>query len=67
MNAHRYQVGQRARLISGRFLDHTGGGTYEVPRLLPPADGELSYRIKNADENHERAVRESQIEPVPGQ
>ena len=67
MNDHLYRVGQRVRLVSGRFLDHTGGGTYEVTRLLPPAEGELSYRIKSAEESHERAVRESQIELVPGQ
>lgn len=65
MNTHLYRIGQTVRLISGRFLDHTGGGTYEITRLLPVAEGELSYRIKSAKEAHERAVRESQIELAP--
>ena len=66
MTVHIFRVGQMVRLVSGRFLDHTGGGTYEVTRLLPPAEGELSYRIKSATEAHERAVRESQIELASG-
>ena len=66
MSAHLYSIGQTVRLVSGRFLDHTGGGTYEVTRLLPHAEGELSYRIKSLNENHERAVRESQIELASG-
>lgn len=67
MESHLFRVGQTVRLVSGRFLDHTGGGTYEVTRLLPDAEGELSYRIKSTTEAHERAVRESQIELVTGE
>lgn len=67
MTAHLYSIGQTVRLVSGRFLDRTGGGTYEVTRLLPDAEGELSYRIKSTEENHERAVRESQIELAPAE
>ena len=34
-------------------------GVFEIVRLLPPSEGEFQYRIKSADEPHERVVKES--------
>ena len=34
-------------------------GVFEIVRLLPPTEGEFQYRIKSADEPHERVVKES--------
>jgi len=37
------------------------GGAYIVTRKLPERDGEHEYRVKHADEPHERVVRESEL------
>jgi hypothetical protein len=62
---HRYQTGQRVRLCPGFLLRNAADGPYEVVRQLPDSsDGEHQYRIKNAREQHERVVKESELERV---
>ena len=40
-----------------------GSASYKVVRTLPAAeDGELCYRIKSANEPHERVAKESEME-----
>jgi hypothetical protein len=36
-------------------------GFYKVIQLLPPEGGDHQYRINNADEPHERIIKESQL------
>ena len=38
------------------------GGLYEVIKVLPDRDGEREYRIKSANESHERVARESELD-----
>ncbi len=60
---YRYKTGQRVRLM--RTLQHRNApdGTYEVTRQLPFNDeGERQYRVKSAREQHERVVKESELE-----
>lgn len=59
--SHKFKVRQRVRLSRVGFSDsRTGGGTYEIVRLLPADQtGEPAYRIKSG--LNERAVRESEI------
>jgi hypothetical protein len=40
------------------------GGIYEVIRVLPDHNGEREYRIKGANESHQRVARESELEPA---
>jgi hypothetical protein len=37
------------------------GGAYEVTKQLPHNGREFEYRIKSANEEHERVVRESEL------
>jgi hypothetical protein len=37
------------------------GGVFEVIKQLPGSSGELEYRIKSANEPHERVARESEL------
>jgi hypothetical protein len=37
------------------------GGSFEVTRQLPFEDGDLHYRIRSAEEQHDRVVRESEL------
>jgi hypothetical protein len=63
IQTHRYKLGARVRLTLGCRLGKAAEGPYEVLRQLPlSSDGEDQYRIKNADEEHERAVKESDLE-----
>ena len=36
--------------------------TYKIIQLLPPEGGDFQYRIKSADEAHERVAKESQLD-----
>jgi hypothetical protein len=60
--AHKFRLGQRVRLITGRLSRPVGAEVYEVVRLLPESNGEFGYRIKGASEPTERAVREHEIQ-----
>ena len=37
------------------------GGIYEVIKVLPDHNGEREYRIKSANESHERVAQESEL------
>jgi hypothetical protein len=58
--AHRFKLGDKARLNYG-FLDQSGAGRYEVVRLIPvEVDGEPQYRVRGED-GVERAIGERQM------
>ena len=59
---HKFRKGETVRLSRGRFPDRTGGGVYEIVRLLPESEGEFQYRIKAAGVDAERMVREGDIQ-----
>jgi hypothetical protein len=52
-------VGQTVRYRAP--FGHVAAADYKVTQLLPAEDNELQYRIKRADEPHERVARESQL------
>ena len=58
MNRHKFKVGQLVH-----YLRRGGAyGVYQVTQLLPPAEDEtFQYRIKNANEPHERVVKEHEL------
>ena len=64
VHEHKFKVGQSAIFTSGPF---GRGGTnciYKVTQLLPPEGDDHQYRIKNADEPHERVAKESQLDRI---
>ncbi len=62
MNHPKFKIGQRVRLVRSMLHRNTSDAVYEIARVMPPDDREHCYRIKAVHENHERAVRESEIE-----
>jgi hypothetical protein len=62
MRPHKFKVGELVAFnpAVSRFLP---GGVYEVIKHLP-GDGEYEYRIKSANEAHERVARESELTKV---
>jgi hypothetical protein len=54
--AHKFQIGQTVFLTPSNR--HIPEGAYIVTKKLPERDGEFEYRVKSANEAHERVVRE---------
>ena len=59
MPSHRFKVGEIVAIGSSisRFVP---GAVFTVIKQLP-GNGESEYRIKSANEPHERVVRESEL------
>ncbi len=57
---HRFKVGDTVTLKPAASRN-VPGGVYEVIKVLPDRDGEREYRIKSANEPHERVARESEL------
>src|ERR1700730_6795160 len=55
---------QAVNYTPGPFGRGGASGVYKVTQLLPPEGGDYQYRIKSADELHERVVKESQLNRV---
>ena len=57
VSGHKFKIGQ--------LVDYLGreraSGVYEVTQLLPPEGGAFQYRIKNANEPHERIAKEHEL------
>ena len=63
MSGHKFKVGQSVLYTSGPYGRGSGGtgGLYKITQLLPPEGDDRQYRIKSANEPHERVVKESQL------
>ena len=59
---HKYAIGQTVYFTSGMIGRHSGSGSYQVVRLLPPDGDDFQYRIKSLGEAYERVAKESQLE-----
>ena len=59
MPSHKFKIGDIVTInpAISRFVP---GGVFEVIKQLPSGD-EPEYRIKSANERHERAARESEL------
>ena len=57
MSGHKYNIGQLVNYLS---RDATSG-VYQVTQLLPPEGEAFQYRIKNANEPHERVAKEHEL------
>ena len=57
---HKFHVGEMVTL-SPATSRNVPGGVYQVIKRLPETGGEPEYRIKSANEPHERVARESEL------
>ena len=60
MPSHKFHVGESV-IVRPAISRHVPGGVYEVTKQLPHNGREFEYRIKSANEEHERVVRESEL------
>ncbi len=59
---HKFHVKQIVQFHPNRNERFTApGGAYEITKRLPHNGQEYEYRIKSAQEGHERTARESQL------
>ena len=57
MSDHKFKVGQSVHYRG----DGGTSGVYQVTHLLPAEGDDRQYRIKSANEPHERVAKESQL------
>jgi hypothetical protein len=62
---HKFQIGQSVSLTSGPFDRRSANGVFKVTQLLPFEGEDYQYRIKSANEPHERVAKESQLSRIP--
>jgi hypothetical protein len=62
MSTYKFQIGQTVFLSPSLGVP---GGACIVKRKLPEREGEFEYRVKSANEQHERVARESELSDVP--
>jgi hypothetical protein len=60
MSDHKFKIGERVNY----FGRERASGTYQVTQLLPSEGDICQYRIKNANEPHERVVKEHELDSV---
>jgi hypothetical protein len=60
MPSHKFQVGESVTVMPA-ISRNVPGGVYEVTKQLPHNGREFEYRIKSANEAHERVARESEL------
>ncbi len=61
MSDHKFKIGQNVLYTSGPYGHASAGAVYKITQLLPPEGDDRQYRIKSANEPHERVVKESQL------
>ena len=63
MSARKFRIGQIVTYRPDqRVQDVSPGGVYIITARLPEdAGGELEYRIKNVNEQHERVAKEREL------
>ena len=58
MIGHKFKIGQMVNYFSRERTS----GVYKVTQLLPSEGDTFQYRIKNANERHERVVKEYELD-----
>ena len=59
--SHVYVIGQEVRMRSSFRRLPT---TFKIIATMPPNGGDLQYRIRSDEENHERVTTQDNLEPV---
>ena len=60
MPSHKFHVGESV-IVRPAISRNMPSGVYEVTKQLPHNGREFEYRIKSANEEHERVVRENEL------
>ncbi len=61
---HRFAIGQQVRLRSGGGAMMKPTAIFEILATLPPLGHSFQYRIRDAEEKHERMTTEDNLEAI---
>ncbi|WP_428697720.1 hypothetical protein [Stappia sp.] len=61
---HLLSIGQSVRLKSAIGKTTGQAQVYRITGMMPASGGGAQYRIRNAEENHERVALQDELEPV---
>ena len=61
MVSHKYAVGDRVTLLIDKYSGDVPPGIYTISRRLPVEANICRYRVRHAQDGHERVVQESQM------
>jgi hypothetical protein len=61
LSAHKFKVGQSVHYSSGPYDRGASSGIYKIVQLLPTDGDDHKYRIKSANEPHERVAKEVEL------
>ena len=62
MSEHKFRVGQSVNYLSGPHGRGPRGDVFKIIQCLPPQGGDYQYRIRAANEPHDRVAKESELE-----
>jgi hypothetical protein len=62
MGDHKFKVGQTVHYTSGLYGRGQRGDVFKIMQHLPPQGGDYQYRVKSANEPHDRVAKESELE-----
>ena len=61
---HRFAIGQQVRLRSGGGATMNTAAVFEILATLPPLGRSFQYRIRDAEEKHERMATEDNLQAI---
>ena len=62
MAHHKFKVGQTVSYLSVSRGRGSRSDEFKIMQCLPPQGGDYQYRIKSANERHDRVAKESELE-----
>ena len=62
MSEHKFRVGQSVNYLSGPHGRGPRSDVFKIIQCLPPQSGDYQYRIRAANEPHDRVAKESELE-----
>jgi hypothetical protein len=65
MDDHKFKVGENVSYLSGSRGHGPRSDVFGIRQCLPPQGGDYQYRIRGADEPHDRVAKESELERSP--
>jgi hypothetical protein len=62
MSDHKFKVGQTVSYLSSSRGGGSRSDVFKIMQCLPPQGGDYQYRIRGANEPHDRVAKENELE-----
>ncbi len=64
MALHKFAAGDRVSFTPSKLDSNVRPGIYTIVRRMPVTNQGCQYRVKNAQDSHERVLDEAQLHPA---